>query len=253
MEVLRSFARHLTGVYRADKNWSKLVKFTDLTSGEILCLIRKLILSYLCKSLRGGSPIPYSYSTIQVTRSKSGRCNKVYFTKINEVITTLTHIYFNQLIITLTCFFFSFLLFIWISVFNTFSLNHDNICMYILVKLYNDYIRKPLVLSEKVVDRHVDWWFEAVCRVVLPARDPGDGAGGPQAGAGAVQVAVTEMSSHPSSPALVAVVVAVCPGEACVPALLQALHLHDEVHGQVGALPVSRLTPAMSSLSDSCG
>ena len=92
--------------------------------------------------------------------------------------------------------------------------------------------------------------FEAFCRIVLPPRHPAGGL--PQAGAGGVEVAVTEVRAHTNPPALVAVVVAVVPGDAGGSALLQAAHLPDEVHGQVRALTVPRKTPRSKGGGESC-
>ena len=85
-------------------------------------------------------------------------------------------------------------------------------------------------------------------------RHPVGAGAGPQTGAGGVDEAVAAVAAVGSVlPLVVAVVLTSLTISAPPPALLETGHLPDEVHGQVGALPVSRLTPAMSSLGDSCG
>ena len=62
-----------------------------------------------------------------------------------------------------------------------------------------------------------------------------------EGGAGVVEVTVTVVGSRPS-PGVVAVVAAAVVGGALPPAVLEALHLPDEVDGEVLALTVDMLT-----------
>ena len=92
--------------------------------------------------------------------------------------------------------------------------------------------------------------FEAFCRIVLPSRHPAGGL--PQAGAGGVEVAVTVMCAR-VWPGVVAVVPAPPVLHTLPPTLRQAVHLPDEVDGEVLTLTVDRLTPGTSADNRSAG
>ena len=89
------------------------------------------------------------------------------------------------------------------------------------------------------MDGHYDWGSFTVRMKLLSSRHPG--GAGPQAGAGGVEVAVSPVGSN--LPLVVAVVLTPLTVGALPPALLQAVHLPDEVHGEVRALAVSGLAP----------